>query len=82
MKGFFSIESIPNVQFLYESTTFEDCKLINNHLTKAEYNKALSEYEKLYVKKAIVKKAVVKKSKKSENIELDDKSFKVDFEDK
>lgn len=78
MKGFFFIDSIPDVMFLYESSTFESCRLINNRLTKKEYEEAIKKYESEYLPKKVVKKVI----KKSSKVKLKDKSFKIDLDDK
>lgn len=68
MKGFFRIESIPDVMFLFNHTTFEDCKLIKNDLTKKEYDEAISDYRKLHFK--------------SEKKVISDKKLKTKIKDK
>jgi hypothetical protein len=66
VKGFFFIDGF-DVMFL-NGTSFNKCKQVKNDLTITEYNKAIG------------KKEVVKK--KSSKVKKEDKSFKIDLDDK
>jgi hypothetical protein len=84
-KGFFTIDSIPNIDFLYGFTPFKECKKYNRNLTEKEYKEALKKYENdlegfLFEKKPD-RVQIVKEEKKLKG-QFKNKSLKVTLQDK